>query len=482
MKDRFINVITELKSICVDFPYPIYAVGGCVRDLILGAEIKDVDIVVAAPHGEKLLTEFITSKYPGKIINIVENIKYGTNRFDLILSDGSKEQIDCAMTRSETYKEDTRKPDNVEYADISVDSLRRDFTLNALYYDVKTNAILDPTGKGLEDLRNKILRTPLDPLTTFKEDSLRMLRAVRFKHCKNFNLCDEVVAGISQAAEFIKTTAKERISEELLKILRSNTPDLGITDLHELGLLGYIIPELDNYWDMDQKSKYHHLSFSGHTLEVLKKTAEKSKKLELRLAALLHDIAKPTPSGHQEKSPEHWTYIGHDKESAKLASKICLENLKLSKKFTKEVTFFVENHMIIKPFYDYKTKTFTGKDSQVRKVIRTLGDYLGDTMILVDADNTSHHPDFCMIGQVQQFLDKTKIIKVPDYSTPIINGTEAAKILGVKPGQAINTFLELINHWRDENPDLTKEDIINYTNEKRGFNKKFIEQIKNDKL
>ena len=89
---------------------------------------------------------------------------------------------------------------------------------------------------------------------------------------------------------------------------------------------------------------------------------------------------------------------------------------------------------------------------------------------------------YARCDQVQQFLDKTKIIKVPDYSTPIINGTEAAKILGVKPGQAINTFLELINHWRDENPDLTKEDIINYTNEKRGFNKKFIEQIKNDKL
>lgn len=481
MNSRFINVITELKGMCVDFPYPIYAVGGCVRDLILGEEIKDIDIVVEAWEGEKLLTDYLLAKYPEKIGNLVENIKFHTNRFDLFLSDGSVEQIDCAMTRTETYKKDTRKPDNVGYAGISVDSLRRDFTLNALYYDVKTNAILDPTSKGLDDLKNKILRTPLDPAETFEEDSLRMLRAVRFKHCKGFKLEEEVVEGIKKAAPFIKTTAKERIAEEFLKILGSSTPDSGISDLHELGLLSYILPELDNYWDMDQKSKYHHLSFSGHTLEVLKKTAEKSKRLELRMAALLHDIAKPTPSGHQEKSPEHWTYIGHDKESAKLASKICLENLKLSKKFTREVTFFVENHMIIKPFYDYKTKTFTGKDSQVRKVIRTLGDDLQDTMILVDADNTSHHPDFCMIGQVQQFLDKTKIIKVPDYSTPIINGTEAAKILGVKPGQAINTFLELINHWRDENPDLCKDDIIKNVKEKKGFNKKFLEEIEESK-
>lgn len=481
MNSRFINVITELKGMCVDFPYPIYAVGGCVRDLILGEEIKDIDIVVEAWEGEKLLTDYLLAKYPEKIGNLVENIKFHTNRFDLFLSDGSVEQIDCAMTRTETYKKDTRKPDNVGYAGISVDSLRRDFTLNALYYDVKTNAILDPTGRGLDDLKNKILRTPLDPAETFEEDSLRMLRAVRFKHCKNFNLADDVVSGISTSANSIRTTARERITEEFLKILGSSTPDSGITDLHELGLLGYILPELDNYWDMNQKSKYHHLSFSGHTLEVLKKTAEKSKRLELRMAALLHDIAKPTPSGHQEKSPEHWTYIGHDKESAKLASKICLENLKLSKKFTREVTFFVENHMIIKPFYDYKTKTFTGKDSQVRKVIRTLGDDLQDTMILVDADNTSHHPDFCMIGQVQQFLDKTKIIKVPDYSTPIINGTEAAKILGVKPGQAINTFLELINHWRDENPDLCKDDIIKNVKEKKGFNKKFLEEIEESK-
>ena len=151
MNSRFINVITELKGMCVDFPYSIYAVGGCVRDLILGEEIKDIDIVVEAREGEKLLTDYLLAKYPEKIGNLVENIKFHTNRFSLFLSDGSEEQIDCAMTRTETYKKDTRKPDNVGYAGISVDSLRRDFTLNALYYDVKTNAILDPTGRGLDD-------------------------------------------------------------------------------------------------------------------------------------------------------------------------------------------------------------------------------------------------------------------------------------------------------------------------------------------
>lgn len=477
----FVRVITELRTLTVDFPHKVYAVGGCVRDLILGVPSHDIDIVVDYPDGEQELARFLQERYPEKIKGFVPNIKFGTNRFTLVLGDGTEEQIDCAMTRVESYAQGSRKPEEVGYAGVNIDALRRDFTLNALYYDISTNAILDPTGKGQEDLKNGILRTPLDPAETFNEDSLRMMRAIRFKHCKGFKLSDEVFEGIKSSASSISTTAKERISEEFCKILLSKTPVEGIRDLHESGLLSYILPEFDNYWGMDQKSRFHDLTFTDHCLEVLRKVAEKSNSLELRMAALLHDIAKPQPEGHQEKEDGRWTYVGHDIASRDLALKICLERFKFSRSMSNRIARLVGWHMIIKD--SWKDGIYTGKDSEIREVYRILGNDLEDELILVDADNCSHAPEYCMVGQVEQFKKRLNGgLEIADYSKPLVDGTEVCELLGVKPSKVVAMFLKIVDIWRDHNPKLTKEDLPALIKEQRNFTKAFKEELKISRL
>lgn len=474
---NFVRIVTELKSLTVGFPHKIYAVGGCVRDLIMGVPSHDIDIVVDAPGGEQKLADFLMSNHPDKIRAFVPNIKFGTNRFNIILGDGEEEQIDCAMTRTETYNQGSRNPATVGYAGVNVDALRRDFTLNALYYDIQTNAILDPTGRGQEDLKRGILQTPLDPAETFNEDPLRMLRAVRFKHCKGFSLSDEVVEGIKIASSKLSIIARERIGVEIEKIMMSNTPAEGIIDLHELGLLNYILPEFDNFWGMDQKSKFHNLSFTDHCLEVLRKVSSQSKSLELRMAALLHDISKPTAEGHQEKEDGRWTYVGHDRTSAPLAEKICMERLKYSREFAKNVAFFVRYHMIIKQLWNPELKEYKAKDESTRKAVRVLGDKLQDEMILIDADNCSHHPDHCLVGQVSQFYDVLKGLEIADYSTPLVDGNEICELLGVKPGKAVKLFMWVVEGWRDQNPNLKKEDLPGLIRIKKNFNKELLEAI-----
>lgn len=477
----FKRVISELKSLTENFSHPVYAVGGCVRDLILGVPSHDIDIVVDYPEGEQELAKFLQERYPEKIKNFVPNIKFGTNRFTLVLEDGTEEQIDCAMTRVESYAQGSRKPEEVGYAGVNIDALRRDFTLNALYYDIRTNNIIDPTGKGQEDLKNGILRTPLNPAETFNEDSLRMMRAVRFKHCKGFKLSNEVFEGIKSSASSISSTAVERISEEFCKILLSKTPVEGIRDLHETGLLSYILPEFDNYWGMDQRSRFHNLSFTDHCLEVLRKVAEKSDSLELRMAALLHDIAKPQPEGHQEKEDGRWTYVGHDIASRKLALQICLERFRLSKATSLKIANLIGWHMIIKNNWDSNSKSYKGKDSGIRKAIRILGEDLEDELILIDADNCSHAPEHCMPGQVEQFKEKASKLEIADYSKPLVNGNEVEELLGVKPGKAIKLFLDVVNVWRDENPSLTKDDLPRLIREQRNFSKELVAEINNSK-
>ena len=471
------KVVKTLRNLTTEFNHNIYAVGGCVRDILLGTEPKDIDVVVDFPEGEQKLLEYLVKRYPGRVKNVAENIKFGTNRFTLILEDGTEEVIDCAMTRTESYSKGSRKPGEVGYAGVNVDALRRDFTLNALYYSITSEGeILDPTGKGLEDLKKGLLRTPLDPAETFNEDSLRMMRAVRFKHQKGFTLSHEVEEGIKTSCSALTTTAKERISEEFLKILKSKTPVQGIIDLHNLGLLKIILPEFDNYWGMDQKSKFHNLSFTDHSLEVLRKVAEKSEEVELRLAALLHDIAKPTESGHQVKDDGRWTYIGHDVASKDLTEVICLERFKLSRVMTNRVAKLVGYHMIIKQMWD--GSKLKAKDSKIRKVVRTLGDDLLDEMILIDADNTSHAPEFCLIGQVDQFMEKVRTLEIADYSKPLVNGKEVCDLLGIRQGKAVGLFLDVVNLWRDENPRLTKNDLVELISKRQNFTKELEQAIK----
>ena len=322
----------------------IYYVGGYVRDEILdeGAP-KDVDLVVDLPNGASEFCDFLKKEYPTTCVDFVEYPRFGTAKFTLEFqmtkADGKTPwireiQVECVEPRKEEYTDGPRKPSKVVSASIEEDAMRRDFCCNALYKDTVSGEILDPTGHGKEDIDNKILRTPCDPVITFKDDPLRMLRAIRFAAKKKFTIDEDTLKAIKPIPEYFQLSM-ERVESEFTQILLSSDPVEHIWTLHNTGLLGYILPEFEESWGFNQNSKYHSMNLTDHCLSVLKYivdpysagTNSVKHQLETRLAGLLHDIAKY--KYHETNVDGTFSYHDHDVKSAEMAEEI-LKRLKYS--------------------------------------------------------------------------------------------------------------------------------------------------------
>lgn len=267
-----------------------FIAGGFVRDTLLGKDSKDIDIVVELPDGGIDFANFITKKLKLHPPIIFPN--YGTAKFDLkgIIYKGedlSDQDIECVMTRKEQYHDGSRNPD-VSPGTLKDDVDRRDFTVNSLLQDLSTGEILDLTGMGRDDLKRGIIRTPLDPNIIFKEDALRMLRAIRFTVKYDWDLPMFMIRAIKNNASLLKTISAERIQVELDKMLISGKPDTAIRLLQITGLYKYVIPELDDIIGLGQ-NEYHKDDALKHSLEVLKNVPPI---LKTRLSALFHDIGK----------------------------------------------------------------------------------------------------------------------------------------------------------------------------------------------
>lgn len=436
----------------------VYYVGGCVRDLLLGKEPKDYDLCIDLNNGATLFTDYLKENWSHVCSGFTVFPKYGTAKFNL-----ENDQIECVMPRRESYNNGPRKPDQVEYAGIYEDSLRRDFCCNALYQDVLTGEILDPTKKGREDLENRLLRTPINGRDTFIDDPLRMLRAFRFAYQKGFKISPETLETITDYPEYYKLSM-ERVWSEFSKILITENPDQAIRDLHKYKLLGYIIPELEESWGFDQHSKYHSLDLTEHTLKVLKTVKPE---LHIRTAALLHDIAKYKNHGIREDGT--WSYIGHEIESSVLARNI-LVRLKCPNDFIEKVCFMISNHMIIKQNSE-PGKIYNGSKKRTRAVMRILGDNLDDTLELIDADNNAHAPEYCLKGQVEEF--KKCVEEERNRPEPLvspISGRTIMERLGVQEGIEVGRIKRLMQEWYDENPELNENDLIEKYYEEIGNN------------
>ena len=422
----------------------VYYVGGCVRDTLLGEEPKDYDLVIDMKDGATIFTDYLKQEWSDVCSGFTVFPVYGTAKFDLL-----GEQIECVMPRTETYNSGPRKPDQVSYAGgIMEDAYRRDFCCNALYQDVVSGDISDPTGKGLDDLRNKILRTPIPGEDTFRDDPLRMLRAFRFAYQKGFTIAPETLECITDYTEYYKISM-ERVWSEFSKILVCNNPGQAIRDLHKYNLLTYIIPLLDASWGMDQHSRYHNLDLTEHTLKVLENTPPD---LTIRTAALLHDLAKYYC--HETKEDGSWRFIGHEKESAKLAREI-LERLKCPGKFIDDVEVIIENHMALKQNPENLTR------KRIRKLMRTLGDNLEPALELIDADNLSHHPDYIIRGQKEKVLRMVEEEKnKPQPLKSPVSGKAIMERLGIEEGVEVGKIKEVMQEWYDENPELREDDLI----------------------
>ncbi|WFA10292.1 HD domain-containing protein [Tissierella sp. Yu-01] len=309
-----------------EFGCEAYIVGGCVRDLIIGRIPSDYDVTTSAKPEE---IQEIFKDY--KTLEIGK--EYGT--IVVVLEEGN---IEITTYRTDGEYKDGRRPSEVSFADNIVDDLsRRDFTINSLAYN-SDSGLIDPFN-GLDDLQQKRIKSVGDPIKRLKEDYLRILRAVRFATQLDFTIEENTYNACKELNDSLKYISAERIRDELFKILLSMNPSKGIRLMYEMEILKNVIPELIETVDYDQRNPNHTRILFDHILCVLDNTPPK---LDLRMAALLHDIAKPMTFSLDEKGIGH--YIGHDKIGADVSKEILIR-LKCSKDFIEKVSMYIREHM-----------------------------------------------------------------------------------------------------------------------------------------
>jgi len=362
----------------------IYVVGGFVRDLLMEKPINDIDLMTVGegiPFAEILADELGRKK-------VVPFKKFGT-----ALIPGNDIQIEVATARKETYQGNSRKPSEIIYTDLEGDLLRRDFTINAMAMNIiptHFGDLTDPYG-GISDIHKKIIKTPLDPNETFSEDPLRMMRAAYFSSKLGFKLDESCRRSIKQQISRLDIVSSERIRDEFIKILKTDKPSIGLVILQKTGLMETVFPEIHVMYGMDQTAEWHHKDIFAHTLQVVDNSAKLSDKMELRFAALVHDIAKPITRRVDNK--KGYTFHGHDAIGEKMIDTVA-KRMKLSndlKHYLKKLTL-----LHLRPIALVKDVV---TDSAVRRLMVAAGKDLKDLMTLCRADITTKNPK-----RVKQYL------------------------------------------------------------------------------
>lgn len=438
-----------------------YAIGGYVRDVFLNRSSKDID-VVAIGKGIDLATKVHQKLGADAHLSTFKNFGTAQVKFHDL-------EIEFVGARKESYSHDSRKP-IVEDGSLEDDQNRRDFTVNALAIGLSKHnfgKLLDPFG-GMKDLENKILRTPLDPDITYSDDPLRMMRAIRFATQLNFNIEENSFKAISKNKERIKIVSKERISDELNKIILSPVPSLGFKLLFDSGLLHLIFPEMVKLHGTETINGLSHKDNFYHTLEVLDNVAKKSDNLWLRWAAILHDIAKPATKRFEEG--HGFTFHGHEDRGARMVPKI-FTNLKLPlNEKMKYVQKLVELHL--RPIVLAKTEV---SDSAVRRLLFEAGDDIDDLMALCESDITTKNPNKVKRYMLNFEIVRQKLIELEEKDKirnwqPPIKGEEIMQLFNLNPGREIGI---LKNALKDAILDGVVEN--NYESAKKFLDKKFNE-------
>lgn len=435
----------------------IFIAGGYVRDEFLGLDPKDIDIVVNKPNGGIEFANWITKKVGAykEGSNPVIASAYGTAKFNLrgVTHNGqnlSDLDIEAVMPRKEKYEDPNSRNPEVSAGTMKDDVDRRDFTINSLLKDMSTGEILDLTGMGKDDIRKGIVRTPLNPDKIFSDDPLRMLRSVRFSMKYNWKLPLFMIRALKKNASRLEIISKERIRDELNKILITGSPHRAIKLIKIAGLLPHVIPELIPAIKMSQNI-HHSEDVFDHTLSVLEKTKPH---LVQRLMALFHDIGKTVT---RSVTPTGVHFYEHEDEGAKIAKKVMMR-LKYPNELIDQVVKGVENHMKLKHGGDKADIS----DKSLRKFKVEMGEQLEDVLDLIHADNISHSDASSMPNQINLIrirlsnLDMNLVKKAPKLP---INGNDLIA-LGIKPGPIFTTLLGKVTDAWFEDPNLTREKAL----------------------
>lgn len=432
-----------------------YAVGGLVRDLLLGRPTTDLDFVTVGAGSGIRLAEAVAEDCGGRTAHVYPNFGTAAVRLPPLREGGEPTVLEFVAARRESYRRDSRKP-VVEDGTLRDDQLRRDFTINAMAVHLapeRFGEIIDPFD-GRRDLERRLIRTPLDPARTFSDDPLRMVRAARFAAQLRFAIEDATRRAMRQEAERIHIVSQERITDELQKIICAPRPSVGFDLLFETGLLEYIFPELVALQGVEAVDGHRHKDNFYHTLQVLDNTAEATSGRPcdappeaggtrwLRWAALLHDIAKPRTKRFARGTG--WTFHGHEDVGARMVPQL-FRKLKLPQDERMQyVQELVRLHHRPVALVDEDVT-----DSAVRRLLFDAGERLDDLMTLVRADITSKNP-----RRVRRYLaafdrveEKFAEVEEKDrlrHFQPPVDGYEIMEVLGVEEGVAIGIIKEAI--------------------------------------
>ena len=431
------SVFHVVGDVADDLGRECYVVGGYVRDILLERPSKDIDFVTV---GSGIEVAEAVAKALGPRTSLAVFRTYGTAQVK-----SRDVELEFVGARRESYTRNSRNP-IVEDGTLEDDQQRRDFTVNAMAICVNKDnygVLIDPFD-GIGDMKRRIIRTPLDPDITFSDDPLRMMRAIRFATQLGFDIYPETFDAITRNKERINIITRERIVDELMKIMKSAKPSRGFYLLKKCGLLDLIMPELAALSGIEVVNGRGHKDNFEHTLQVLDNVAEKSNYVWLRWAALFHDIAKPVTKAYDKTIG--WTFHNHNFIGAKMIPRIFKKMKMPMDAKMKYVQKLVELHM--RPIALVED---TVTDSAVRRLIFDAGDNIEDLMLLCEADITSKNQD-----KVKRFLDnfilvreKMKEIEEKDRIRnfqPPVDGLEIMRVFGLEPCHEVGALKEKIKN------------------------------------
>ena len=454
---KFFTITEYIKDIIrgTKFERHIYAVGGSVRDLQMKKPIKDIDLVIDIENGGVEFAKFcMDSNLLTHDVVIFE--RFGTAMFKFLKF--PDDEIECVMTRGEKYPDrNSRNPETV-FASIEDDCIRRDLTINALYYNISTGEIVDMVG-GLNDIENKVIRTTnKNPDIVFDDDPLRVLRVVRFATRYGWEIEPKTYESMKRYVDRLDIISKERIKDEFNKILLSDNASMGIRTLCDIGAMKYIIPEVVEMIGMEQNA-YHFGDVFEHTMVLLDYDTKyfESEDIAVRLALLLHDIGKIVTKTVGDDGRVH--FYDHEFAGGTMVVDI-LKRLKYDNKTIDTVQFLVKNHMRTKNFGNDCSKIKAKSFNKLAYDCKNMHLYKSLARV-IDCDNNSHKAEHNITGQYDYFVNHMDdAVKMFGYKLPV-DGNDVMEVLNISGGVLVKKVLDRLLKRAFPNPDsITKDSCL----------------------